>query len=97
MDISYVENDITFTWDADKAEKNVAKHGITFEQASTAFFDPFLSVVDASQNFEQRDAIIAMDPTWQLLFVVHIQVENDSIRLISARRATKQEHRNYED
>ena len=70
--------------------------GVTFEQAAEAFFDPFLKVVDASRNEEARDAIIGMDMRWNLLFVVHIELEEDAIRLISARKATRKEREDYE-
>ncbi|EIJ34694.1 BrnT family toxin [Thiothrix nivea] len=98
MDVIYALNGITFIWNADKANRNKNKHdGITFEQAAQAFFDPFLKLVDASRNDESRDAIIGMDKGWNLLFVVHIQIEDDRIRLVSARKATKQEQKYYED
>ncbi|QTR48387.1 BrnT family toxin [Thiothrix litoralis] len=45
---------------------------MAFEQAAQAFFDPFLRMVDASRNEESRDAIIGMDKSWNLLFVVNI-------------------------
>lgn len=54
-------------------------------------------VVDASRNDEARDAIIGMDRQNYLLFVVHIQQENDQIRIISARKATRQERITYEN
>ncbi len=98
MDVIYALNGITFVWNADKANANKHRHdGIAFEQAAQAFFDPFLRVVDASRNEESRDAMIGMDKSWNLLFVVNIQIEDDRIRLISARKATKQEQRYYED
>jgi len=62
-----------------------------------AFFDPFVVVTDASIDDETRDAVIGMDTHWNLLFVVHILFEDDTIRLISARRATRNERRTYED
>jgi uncharacterized DUF497 family protein len=96
MDIHYEYNDIIFVWDEDKARKNRLNHkGITFETAVEAFFDPFLIFVDASRNFEHRDGIIGKTLTNQLLFVVHIQLEDDRIRLISARKATGNEKRTY--
>jgi uncharacterized DUF497 family protein len=52
--------------------------------------------VDASRNEEARDAIIGMDRRWNLLFVVHIELEEDAIRLISARHATRKERNDYE-
>ncbi|MDB9483797.1 BrnT family toxin, partial [Dolichospermum circinale CS-537/05] len=75
-----------------------SKHnGITFKQAAEAFFDPFIKIVDASRNDEARDAIIGLDTRWNLLFVVHIEFEDDVIRIISARKATRKEREYYED
>ena len=97
MDARFVLQGVKFIWDEDKARTNPRHHdGITFEQAAEAFFDPFLKVVDASRNDEPRDAIIGMDARWNLLFVVHIEVEEGAIRLISARRATRRERTEYE-
>ena len=62
-----------------------------------AFFDPFLRMVDASSDDEARDAIIGMDERWNLLFVVHIAFEDELVRLISARKATRNEKRVYEN
>ena len=62
MDIYSVLNGITFIWDEEKARNNPIKHeGVTFQQAREAFFDPFLIVVDASRNYEKRDAVIGLD------------------------------------
>lgn len=96
MDIEYTYNGINFIWNEDKAKKNKSKHGISFEQAVNSFFDPFLKVVDANRNNEQRDAVIGMDEQWNLLFTVHIQIEEDEIRIISARKAVKKERKYYE-
>ncbi|MEO1427638.1 MAG: BrnT family toxin [Cyanobacteria bacterium J06633_8] len=98
MDVYFVLNGITFVWNDEKALINSRKHdGVTFQQAASAFFDPFLKVVDASRNNEARDAIIGMDTSWVLLFVVHIEFEDDIIRIISARKATRQERNYYEN
>ncbi len=98
MDQQFILHEITFIWNQEKARQNPLKHeGVTFEQAAEAFFDPFLVVVDASRNYEARDAIIGMDKGNYLLFVVHIQQENDMIRIISARKATRQERNYYEN
>jgi uncharacterized protein len=81
MDTRFVLQGIAFIWDDNKARENPRHHdGITFEQAAEAFFDPFLKVVDASRNAEARDAIIGMDTRWNLLFVVHTELEEDAIR-----------------
>ncbi len=89
-------NGITFVWNQAKAQKNLRKHGVALEQAAEAFFDPFLRVVDASSDDQARDAVIGMDEGWNLLFVVHIAFEDESIRIISARKATRTERRSYE-
>ena len=80
-----------------KADDNRRKHGVRFEEAVEAFFDPFFRIVDASDDGEQRDALLGMDTAGRLLFVVHIEREPDAIRLISARRASQHERRTYED
>ncbi len=97
MDVYFVLNGITFVWNDEKASLNPQKHeGVTFPQATEAFFDPLLIVVDASRNDEARDAIIGLDRRWNLLYVVFIERENDTIRIISARKATRKEREYYE-
>jgi uncharacterized protein len=94
----FMLNGITFVWNDEKARINPTSHdGITFQQAAEAFFDPFLVVVDASRNEEARDAVIGLDARWNLLYVVHIEHEDNVIRIISARKATRQERVQYED
>ncbi|MCP4601607.1 MAG: BrnT family toxin [Proteobacteria bacterium] len=97
MDEIFERNGISFVWDRTKAGKNVEKHGVSFQQAASAFFDPFLRVVDSSPEEEDRDAIIGMDENWDLLFVVHIIVEDSRVRIVSARKATRSERRDYEN
>jgi hypothetical protein len=97
MDVHFTLNGVTFTWNEEKARINPLNHdGVTFHQAAEAFFDPFLIVVDASRNDEARDAVIGLDRRWNLLYVVYIERENDTIRMISARRATRKERAYYE-
>ena len=97
MNVYFVLNSITFIWDDGKARINPINHdGITFQQAAEAFFDPFLVVVDASRYEEARDAVIGLDRRWNLLYVVHIEREDNVIRIISARKATRQERAEYE-
>ena len=86
-----------FVWDSEKASSNASKHGISFETACQVFFDPFIRIEDASAGEKQRDAAIGLAEDWSLLFVVHIVREVDTIRIISARSATAQERRSYED
>ena len=97
MDVHYPFSGITFVWDEEKARTNPIKHdGVTFPQAAEAFLDPLLVVVDASRNDEARDAVIGLDTRWNLLFVVFVEREDDYIRIISARRATRKEREYYE-
>jgi uncharacterized protein len=98
MNVYFVLNGITFIWDDEKAQINPTNHdGITFWQAAESFFDPFLVVVDASRNEEARDAVIGLDTRWNLLYVVHIERQENVIRIISARKATRQERLQYEN
>lgn len=96
MDVHFVLEDVRFVWDSAKAQRNRTKHAVSFEEAAQAFLDPFLRVVDAGDQGEARDAVIAMDERWRVLFVVHIQVDDGVIRIISARRAEADERKYYE-
>jgi len=98
MNVYFVLNGITFVWNDGKAQVNPTNHdGIAFQQAAEVFFDPFLVVVNASRNEEARDAVIGLDARWNLLYVVHIEREENVIRIISARKATRQERSEYEN
>lgn len=98
MDIEYELNGIWFRWDDNKAKLNIKNHDVTFEQAAQVFFDPFVQGQDASRNNEQRDGALGCDFNFQLLFVVHIEIEDDDfIRIISARKATTHERDQYEN
>lgn len=98
MDVLYEFNGCRFVWDEAKARVNQSKHGISFEQAVEAFFDPFLRVIDHddSGNPEVRDALLGMTEAWSLLFLVHIVVEDEHVRVVSARPATTAERKLYE-
>ena len=97
MDVHFELKGVSFVWNQEKAADNPVKHdGITFEQAAQMFFDPLLRLVDASRNGESRDAAIGYDDAGKLLFVVHIEQEEEAIRIISARAATPIERREHE-
>jgi uncharacterized DUF497 family protein len=88
---------IAFEWDARKADANRGKHGVDFELACEAFFDPFLRVLDAgSEGGEMRQAIVGLTTHWQFLYVVFVE-RDEVLRIISARPATPAERRFYED
>lgn len=87
---------ITFVWDHEKAYRNLRTHGVSFEQAAQVFFDPFVRYMDASRHGEARDGALGMDFEYRLLFVVHLEIEDNALRLISAWPATAQERAHYE-
>ena len=96
MDVYFTLHGVTFAWDARKAGDNLRKHGVSFEEACEAFFDPFVRPADAGRHDEERLAFLGMTEGGRLLFVVYTGLEDDVFRIISARRATRQERRAYE-
>jgi len=87
---------MNFEWDADKAAQNLRKHGVQFSVAARAFFDPYrIEVYDGRKDYrEDRWATIGYaDPA--LLYVVYTVRSGETIRLISARKANEQEHKQY--
>ena len=87
-----------FTWDATKARANVAKHGISFEEAETAFADEGAIVVPDPEHSraEDRFILIGLSVVLRVLVVVHCEPDpRGTIRLISARRATRSERGQY--
>lgn len=97
MDVGSIVQGQRFLWDIHKAKANLAKHGVSFEQAREVFFDPFIRIEDASVRDDRRNAAIGLTENWNVMFVVHMVQEEDAIRIISARAATTQERRRYED
>ena len=87
-----------FEWDPQKAIGNQRKHGVTFDEATTAFGDPFGIVVDDPRHSvgEERMVLLGHSQADRLLAVMFTE-RGDRIRLISARTATRREHRNYEE
>lgn len=87
---------VNFTWDPRKAASNRTKHGVTFEEAATVFGDPLaLAIEDAT--YPERTLLLGMSDRQRVLLVVHVDVSDDTIRIISARRATSHERRRYEE
>ena len=89
---------VTFEWDAAKARDNIEKHGVDFEEASSAFFDPLsLTIPDPEHlEVEERFVLVGHSNSNRLLVVVHVD-RGDRIRIISARTAERHERRNYEE
>ncbi len=89
---------LQFEWDNNKARTNLAKHGVSFEEASTVFADPLsLTIPDpAHSQAEDRFIILGQSHRRLLLVVVHTE-RGDKLRLISARRASRNERKQYEE
>lgn len=95
MDVKCSIGGNDFVWNAAKAASNLRKHRIRFEDAATVFLDPLLVLVDASRQDEARNAAIGFDHSARLLFVVHVEIDGDCIRIISARPAEPHEEALY--
>ena len=97
MDVSYKLQGVQFEWDDDKAQSNIQKHGVTFEESAEVFFDPFHQTGDASKDDnEERDFIIGYTFSQRLLLAVYTE-RIDKTRIISARPATRAERKVYEE
>ncbi|MCC6426446.1 MAG: BrnT family toxin [Phycisphaerales bacterium] len=85
-----------FDWDDQKAEDNLRKHGVRFEDAQMVFGDPCaLTLHDREHSTtEDRFITIGLALTGELLTVIHAE-RGDDIRIISARKATRSEKRQY--
>ncbi|PCJ16549.1 MAG: hypothetical protein COA96_18375 [SAR86 cluster bacterium] len=89
---------LSFEWDPKKEASNVAKHGVSFSEAQTAFTDEFARLIpdpDHSAD-EERFILLGTSIGFRLLVVCHCVRSEDAIRIISARKAQKQERRIYE-
>ena len=87
-----------FDWDPGKAESNLRKHAVSFEEASTVFGDPLaLFMKDPDHSFEQERYLLLGMSTRQRLMVVAFTERPALTRLISARLATRTERRRYEE
>ncbi len=83
-----------FEWDPAKAQENLRVHGIDFADAVGVFDNPYLSWEDLDTEGEQRHLALGMDVLGRILVVVYTY-RNGKIRLISARKATRKEEREY--
>lgn len=88
---------LIFEWDPNKATKNLRKHGVSFEEATTAFTDPLSITIRDPLHSDQEDRfiLIGMSNKNRLWVIVHTD-RQDRIRIISARKATKKERKQYE-
>ena len=91
--------DAPFDWDPKKAKENLAKHRVSFEEASTVFYDEqALEMADPDEaSGEDRFVIIGLSARLRLLAVCHCIRKGNQIRIISARRAVKAEQNQYRE
>lgn len=89
---------LRFEWDLRKAQSNLAKHGVGFEEAATIFGDPLsFTISDPGHSLiETRYITMGRALTGKLFVVVHTD-RDDNIRIISARRASRRERKYYEE
>ena len=87
---------VFFAWDAKKAAANARKHGVTFAEAETVFDDPLAGITE-DEAHPERLILLGQSNRRRLLLIVHVEIDQDTVRLISARLATKHERKRYEE
>lgn len=90
--------DLTFEWDERKNASNEKKHGISFLEAKTAFYDESGRLIADPEHSDQEDrfVLLGMSAKLRVLVVCHCYRNGDTIRIISARKADKAERKHYE-
>jgi len=90
-------SELRFDWDERKDTENQRKHGVSFEEARTVFFDDRALLRDDPDGDENRFVLLGLSATLRTLVVCHCYRERDEvIRIISARKAHKEERVDYE-
>lgn len=89
---------LNFEWDANKSASNLKKHGVSFGEAKTVFTDEYARLIGDPDHSDVEDRFILLGTSIdsKLLVVCHCIREAESIRIISARKADKQERKIYE-
>ncbi|MEJ2210552.1 MAG: BrnT family toxin [Anaerolineae bacterium] len=89
---------IGFEWDAEKAQTNLRKHRVSFDEAVTVFNDPFSVTILDPEHSDDEDRFIdvGISDTGDVLVVIYTE-RGENIRIISCRRATPRERRLYEE
>jgi uncharacterized protein len=87
---------VRFTWDPKKAASNLKKHGVSLVEAASVFADPLAAMLDDELDPE-RAILVGHAETGRVLLVVFIELSDETIRIISARRVTTHERKRYEE
>lgn len=91
---------LEFSWDAEKAKINEKKHGVSFEEAQTVFYDENARLIHDPDHSDEEDRFILLGMSWRfrILTGCHCYRAQDMvIRIVSARKATKRERTQYEE
>ena len=90
-------NAIRFVWDKAKATENLRKHGVSFDEASTVFADENARLKHDPDHSQEKDrfVLLGISAKLRMLIVCHVYREEQIIRLISARKAARNEHKQY--
>ena len=89
---------LRFEWDSRKNSENKRKHGVTFEEAQTVFYDDRAVLLSDPDEDEERFLLLGLSATLRILVVCHCYRESDEvIRIISARKAGREERADYEE
>ena len=88
-----------FEWNPEKAASNIRKHGISFDEAVTVFKDPLAFIFDDTTHseYEHREIIIGTSTVRRMILVCFVERLESVVRIISARPATRQEIKDYEE
>lgn len=90
---------INFRWNPSKAKSNFKKHGVSFEEAQSVFYDEFaLQFYDEESSVEDRFILLGLSNLSRILVVVHCErgERKEELRIISARKATRSERQHYQ-
>ena len=89
---------LKFEWDRQKAASNFSKHGVSFEDGLTVFADPLARIFDdEDHSIEELREIIVGHSARERLLVVCFTAQGESVRIFSARKATRRERKDYEE
>ncbi|MBV9928515.1 MAG: BrnT family toxin [Acidobacteria bacterium] len=89
---------MNFEWDEEKAEANLVKHGVSFDEARTVFYDPlYIDFFDPDHSYDEHRYIIVGQSRQGRLLLVSYTERGDILRLISSREVTAAERRAYEE
>jgi uncharacterized DUF497 family protein len=90
---------LVFEWDSRKAKSNLRKHGVSFDEACTVFGDSLAVIFpdEYHSDGEEREIIVGCSILDRLLLVSFVERSTDRVRIISARKATRREHKDYDE